>query len=227
MVRKMLCLGIVVFSGALAATLLAEAPKIDTSTPKGTAKGVYDLILAGDFDGMKKLFVTPTTDQEKDLLENGFSDDMYGPPLSAALREKFPDAKFPQADKMIAFIKDSIDKMDEKIEGDTCTLTAPASTRPNGGGPMSQPITLKKVGSEWKIALVESRFTRLPPQQFREAAKARAAVMRELIADIKAGKFATYPDAEAAMRKRMQEVQSKFSATSSEPASGPSSRTPR
>jgi hypothetical protein len=220
MLRKMLCLGVLVFSSALAVTLLADASKIDTSTPKGTVKGVYDLILAGDFDGMNKLFATPATDKEKELFENGFSDDMYGPALSAALREKFPNGSFPSADKMVAYLKDSVDKMDEKIEGDSCTLSVPASTRPSVSGPASQPITLKKVDGQWKIAIAEGRFLRLPPAQFRELTKARVATIRGLITDIRAGKFATYEEAQTAMRQRMQETQQKFGpATGSAPAS--------
>lgn len=221
--RKLFAFGILVLSGAFAATLLAEAPKVDTSTPKATLKSLYDLALVGDFDGIRNLFETPTTDEQKDLLANGLPDDMYGPPIAAALREKFPDSKVPAMDKMVAMFKVAIDKMDEKIVGDTCTLSAPAAASRPFNEPALPSVTLKKVGDSWKLTLVEGAILRLPPAQFRDLAKARREVMSGFLADIKAGKFATFNDARMSMEKRMLEVQQKFAPTTA-PATAPSTR---
>ena len=205
-------------------TLWAAAPEVDTSTPKGTAKGVYDLVLAGDIDGMKKLFAAPANDKEKELFTYGFSDDIYAPGLSAAFREKFPTASFPQADKMVESVKGEIDRMAEKIEGDTATLTqTPADAAKSSiGGPFKLPIILNKTGGVWKIAITESRFLHMPPPQLKELGKARHEGLEQFIQDVRAGKYATFEEARAAMANKMQENQKKYApAPQPAPASQP------
>ncbi len=197
------------FSISLASSSWAAAPQVDTSTPKGTVKGVFDLSVSGDFDGMRKLFGTPTNEKETELLAEGFSDDLYVPALSAACLEKFPDAKVSNPVQMLERAKAEIDKMIEKIDGVTATLT-PADP-PAGGlknsGPFQQPMVFKKVGGDWKMAVTENVFLRLPPPQMKALAKARCDLMLESIRDVKAGKYASYEEFNNVMNQKQAEVQ--------------------
>jgi hypothetical protein len=192
--KSMLILGVLSVGFLLHTANAANLAKVDTSTPKGTVKGVFDLSVAGDFDGMRKLFVTPANDKEKELLAEGFSDDLYVPALSAALLEKFPDAQVPQRGQMIERAKAEIDKLTEKIDGESATLSH--AVPPTGGlqysGPFQQPMVFKKVGGAWKIAITENVFLRMPPPPMRSLARARCQAMASFIEEVKAGKYATY-----------------------------------
>lgn len=209
--------------------LSAAPPEINTSTPKGTVKGVYDLAVAGDFDGMRKLFVTPANDQEKELFAEGFSEDMYIPALAAAVLEKFPGAKVPQPGPMIEGAKGQVDKMTENIEGDTATLTPPPPSGPGGQPPASspflQPIQFKKKDGAWKIAITENRLLRMPPATMRALHKARCEAMAGFIVDVKAGNHGSFDEFDKAMKQRLTEIQKQHMPAPSPPP-GPAPRAP-
>ncbi len=191
----------------------AELPKVDTSTPKGTVKGLYDLAVAGDFDGLKKLFAAPANDQERELLADGLSDDFYIPALSAAILEKFPEAKVPNTGTMLERAKGGIDKLEEKIEGETATLTNPGQMAANmqNKNPFLRPILLQKQDGAWKIALTESRFLRLPPPRMKALQKARCEAMLEFIADTKAGKYASFEECDKSMKQKLADIHKQHS----------------
>lgn len=202
----------------------ADSPQVVTSSPKGTVKGVFELSIAGDFDGMKKLFVTPINDKEKELLAEGFSDDLYVPAFTAACLEKFPDAQLSNPVQVLERAKAGIDKMVEKIDGDTATLATAAP--PGGGlknsGPFQQPIVFKKIDGAWKMAITENIFLRLPPSERRALHKARCDLMLELIRDVKAGKYASHEAVKRAMNEKSSELHKKFDPAPSSSASGSS-----
>ncbi len=197
------------FSFALASSSWAAAPQVDTSTPKGTVKGVFDLSVVGDFEGIRQLFVTPANDKEKELLAEGFSDDLYIPALSTAVNEKFPDDRAPKPEPWHERAKAEIDKMVEKIDGDTATLSPQqaAGAEPRSSGPFQQPIIFKKQGGAWKMAITENTFLRLPPPQMKALHKARCDFMLESIRDVSAGKYATYEEFNKAMNQKQAELQ--------------------
>lgn len=211
---------------SIASPLLAASPKIDTSTPKGTVKATFDLSAAGDFEAMMKLFVTPANDKEKELLADGFSDDMYQLALSTAVMEKFPDARVPNPGPMIERAKGEIDKMVEKIEGDTASLSPPdqPAGAHQGNSPFQQPIHFKKEGGAWKIAITENRFLSIPPAQFKESRKARCEALQVLIREVKAGKYASFEEFDKAMKTKWAEIQ-KLNQPAQPHPSGPSGGT--
>jgi hypothetical protein len=195
---------------ALASISAAEPPAADSSSPKSTARSFYQLIAAGKTSEALQLFATPTTDAEKDLLQHGVGDDLYAFAMFIAIKEKFPDATVPDAARLLKQLAEVIDRMEEKVDGDRVTLAMAASEGPSATGPAFEPIPLKKEGNEWKLAIAEGRFLKLPPPQVREFRAARIAAINGFIADVRAGKFATNDEARQEMQRRYQVVQEKF-----------------
>jgi hypothetical protein len=226
-----LMLSAILFVAACGKADNARAPQpaqstIDASTPKAAVKSVYDLVKDGKFEDAKACFAKPANDAEKDLLENGWSNDVYSFPLYNALKEKFPAEAgkgLPDIGKMIDFLKTAIDGAAEKIEGDKATLTPNVQ---GVSGPAVEPVSLLKVGAEWKLVIEPGRFLHKVPDNFRAANNAMAELMTTLVAEVKAGKFTTYEQATKAIDQRRQELMKKYVPATSGPASGPAS-TPR
>ncbi|HEY4329805.1 MAG TPA: hypothetical protein VGN88_08715 [Phycisphaerae bacterium] len=212
-----------------AATFAAGGPeaavpaKPDFSTPKNALKSFFAVAPTSKLDDLKVFFATPANDDEKDLLNTGWSDDILGFPLLAAIKEKFPDqsAKSPLA-MMMDMAKTTIDSSTEEINGDKATV------KPTGAGVMGQPVDFVKVGPDWKMVIEEGGLLHKHDDNQKAAFMAMSDVFTNAIADIKAGKYASADEAMKAVDAARQDVRKKFNLAPSDapPAPAPADAPP-
>lgn len=174
-----------------------EAPARFDS-PKATMKTMLSFIKEGQIDRLPQCFVPPQTDDQRNLLTYGMSDDVYLPALHQALVAKFGDEASPLGKTLLAFDQQLqlVDSMEETTDGVNGRL-APKGF-PQAG------IALVKVQSDWKLAIQPGFVLRpLPPQRLESAQALRAAYL-DTIKEVESGKYASADDALAALEMRRQ-----------------------
>jgi hypothetical protein len=166
--------------------------KVDLSSPKATAKTFASAMEAGDSAAARKCFDVKDEEQGKAIdavVELGGASTK----LAEAARKKFGDAnKILQGDDSPVGMAKELESAEEKITGDTATLT------PKSGRKMS----LKKIGGEWKVdfaAMIGNEKMDKVVPMFKAMAKA----LTETADEIGAGKFKTADEAKEAMGKKM------------------------
>lgn len=216
-------LAVYLFLACCARAADSQPAKPDFSSPKSVARSAYTLVFAGQFEDAKKCFAAPANDEEKTLLQDGWSDDIFAFPVFRMLKEKFPDQvgkAFPDIASRGDTLLKNIDSMQEKIEGAKASLTGSGSS----SGPASEPIQCVKVGNDWKLAIVPGAFLHKVPEQFVAQTKAMKEMFVTFMDDLKAGKLKSPEEAMKALNDRRAEVVKKF--TPSQPTPAPQSAPP-
>src|SRR5262245_37101904 len=134
----------------VALAFAAEAPPPpDFSTPRAAAKSFFNAIAAGDVVTIRAAMYTSAADDAQRKLVDAFTDVIAASgKLAAAARDKFGAAG--DALGRTAIPKEEatrIDKADEKIDGETATLTIP-----------DRPVPMKfhkTTGGAWKLIVTE------------------------------------------------------------------------
>jgi hypothetical protein len=172
------------------------SPRFDS--PKATMKTMLSFIKEGQIERLPQCFVPPQTDDQRNLLAYGMSDDVYIPALHKALVAKFDEEASPFGKTLLAFDQQLqlIDSMEESTDGVNGRL-APKGF-PQAG------IALVKVQNDWKITIQPGVLLRpLPPQRLATAQALRAAYL-DTIKEVESGKHASAGDAMAALETRRQ-----------------------
>jgi hypothetical protein len=193
------------------APLAARAADVDLSTPKAAAKTFGQGLSDGDAETVKAAAIA-NEDQVKALEALVRAVSNFKKVEEAAV------AKFGDAGKSIAnpgsmSIGDELAKIDtaeEKIDGDSATLTPAEST---------QPLQLRKIDGQWKVD-----FAAMPgSEQAAEALpmiNAMADAATELADEISADKYKTAEEAKTALKQKLLAAMmaAQGNAATSEPA---------
>jgi hypothetical protein len=175
--------------------------KTDYSSPKKTLKSYLACLAAADLEGVKACFAVPTTEEEKELLEGLDTDNVGDMAVRNALKERFPgqptNVIISTVATFVATMVVEIDNASENINGNKATVQLP------GGAPKEGPPVLVKVGNDWKFPLVEGNNCHKRTAEEKRLAKARDEVRASVIADIKAGKYATIEEAYMDFMKKL------------------------
>lgn len=172
------------------------SPRFDS--PKATMKTMLTFIKEGQIERLPQCFVPPQTDDQRNLLTYGMSDDVYIPALHKALVAKFGEEASPLDKTLLAFDQQLqlIDSMEETTDAVNGRL-APQGL-PQAG------IALVKVQDDWKIAIQPGVLLRpLPPQRLATAQALRAAYL-DTIKEVESGQHASAGDAMQALATRRQ-----------------------
>jgi len=233
--RIALALPLLLATLALGAPAPATQPAMDFSTPKATVATFFILVEYGDLDALKKVCVTPKTDEDKLIAEVGSEDSLFSPHLVCAMHDHFPPGQMtniPDPRKNIAAYKNIVNNMELTSLGDSATLrqkeiepsTAPASERTD------VKIVLQKEGNDWKIVLRDSTMLPVfhePTSKQIEFSKAMRDCYADTAADVLAGKYATPMAASRACDDRIRAVQQKYVPSKTVPAGTVGGPTPK
>jgi hypothetical protein len=184
--------------------------KINFSTPKGAVESYFAAMLSGSRDSMKSCFVVPKDDAEKELLETGMDVQMAAFPVMAALKEKFPAdaAKIPDMGKIMAgMVGPAIQKAGEEINGDKATVKP--EKQANASGPMTETIKVVKVGNDWKFPIEEGAFLHKVSAEQKAANAAIVEMYAKAVEDVKAGKYASFEEANKDLEAKTQALRAK------------------
>jgi len=187
---------------AVAALIFVGTPALaasDPSTPKGALKAFYEALEAGDAAGVRASFST-ASEPEKLLA------DAYAAQLSAA--KALGDAaraKFAAAGDALSRglpVRDEIARLADaqvKIDGPRATVRVPGQAKP---------LTMLQADGRWQIALADYAGATTPEALTSQAAVLNdmAGVFQSTATDIAGDKFATAPDAQRALQKKLQSI---------------------
>ena len=189
-------------ASALVAIAVSAAPSLaqsDAAAPKGALKAFYKAMEEGDVVGVRASFHA-ATDAEKDLADAYAAQLTAAKALGDAARAKFAAAGDALSKGLP--VRDEIARLDAaevSVDGARATVRLPGQARP---------LTLVQADGRWRLSLAEYAGGTGP-----EALAAQAAVLNEMAgafqsiaADIAADKFATPPDAQRALQKKLQGV---------------------
>ena len=177
----------------------AAAVAVDTTTPKGALKSLAVAMDAGNAPAIRSLLLTTNASEEKMV---GAMADVAAniAAMNKAITTRFGQEQAKQAlggdpAEMLKQSMLTIDAATEKVDGDTAIVSTPSQ----------ESMTLKKVGSGWKISVADlSRGSTPAAVDERVAAlSAQMKAMQEVTAGVAAGKYATANDAVAAIRTRL------------------------
>jgi hypothetical protein len=188
---------LLLLAGSLAAA--AAAAETDPTTPKGALRAFYEALEAGDPASVRASFQT-SSDAEKQLA------DAYAAQLTAAKAlGEAARAKFAAAGDTLGRglpVRDEIARLADaqvKIDGARATVRLPGQARP---------LTMIQADGRWRIALADYAGASAPDALTSQAAVLNdmAGVFQSVAADIAADKFATAPDAQRALQKKLQTI---------------------
>ena len=171
----------------------------DPSTPKGALRAFYESLEAGDAAGVRASFQT-ASEPEKQLA------DAYAAQLTAA--KALGDAaraKFAAAGDTLSRglpVRDEIARLSDaqvKIDGPRATVRLPGQAKP---------LTMIQADGRWRIALADYAGATTPDALANQTAVLNdmAGVFQSTATDIAGDKFATAPDAQRALQKKLQSI---------------------
>lgn len=183
-----------------AAAQSTQSAALEPTTPKGALKALALAMDHGDADAIRHLMDASTPLQSR-MVEVTSEMAAVMADLNRAMAAQFGAAQT-QAVLNVSpeQLKQSftdIDAASETITGDTATV----SIAPTDRGTMA----LHRVNGTWKVSL-QKRLDQLTPQQVDEDVamlSSQIEGMRQVIAAVRAGKYATAADAGAALHARM------------------------
>ncbi len=173
-----------------AALITAGCDGDDLSTPKGAAQTFASAMESGDVETAKRA----STGADPKMIETMAKAMGSMKKLKEAAISKFGDeGKRITSDSGDLDLTRKVNEAEEKIEGDTATLTTK--------GDMGTPMKLKKIDGSWKVdgSEMAGPAAGMGIAMFEAAAKAAD----ELANEISAGKYKTADEAKTAMTQKM------------------------
>jgi hypothetical protein len=189
------------FTSAIATGQTSQPAQFDLTTPKGSLKAFTTALDAGDAGTMRKL-LSATTPTEKRMADATIDFAVAIADLNHAMEHRFgreeAQAALPQSSQDLNQSLGFIDKAEEKVDGDSAVVSNTPGTAPST-------IMLKKVDGIWKISLADQANSTSPKQldETLTMLTTQCRLMREVTADVKAGKFATASDAASSVRGKL------------------------
>ena len=181
----------------LTPALLAAQDKPDLSSPKSAAKAFADAVMAGD--AAKAKAICAGDEKQMKIVEA-----MVGliggiKKLEDAMIAKFGKEAVKSAGKSPVATEDMHDAIrrlgegEVKVTGDTATVTP--KKKPGGEEEHNEPLTLKKVGGDWKVDLASLTKDVPGGEEQLEGMRAFARMIQDVTKDVSAGKFKTAAEA--------------------------------
>lgn len=168
----------------------APASGPDRSTPRKALISYFATIHAGDLDAIPSFYLEPTTEEERLRPIYGLAHSSYAFVVFNALRARFGTFEGDDPDLMVRRAQAIQDEWQESIKGNVAYMIPPPK---DGENP--PPIRFEKVGSEWKLSLVQQAIIFPVPPEVLPWAKTMRAAHLDTAADIENGKFATAKEA--------------------------------
>jgi len=181
---------------ACAAGQLVAEDQVSFRSPKATTKTLLTFLKNGEIDRVPECFVEPRTEDQRNLLLYGLSDDAWLPAVHHALAAKFGEKASPLGKTLASFDQQLqvIDSMQESIEGINGSLSVKGFEQGR--------VAFVDVGGDWKLALAPSFMLRSIPRERLVAAQQRRAAYVETIQQIEQGKFASAEQAMQTLQTR-------------------------
>jgi hypothetical protein len=188
---------------ALFAFLVLLAPslraEVDPSTPKGALKAFYEAMEAGDAAGVRASFHT-SSDAEKQLADAYAAQLVAAKALGDAARAKFAAAGDTLSRGLP--VRDELARLDAaqfKVDATRATVRLPGQAKP---------LTMIQSDGRWRLALADYAGATAPDALAGQTAVLNdmTGVFQSVAADVAADKFATAPEAQRALQKKLQAV---------------------
>lgn len=180
-------------------TASGEAATLDTATPKGALKSLAVAMDAGDAPAIRALLLTSTPSEEK--MAATMAD--VAASISALNRAVLTRFGHDQAvaalggdpSEMLKQSLSTIDAASERLEGDSATVSTPAS----------ESMMLRKQNGAWRILVSDLSKGSTPAAVDERVAmlSTQMKAMRDVTAGVVAGKYTSAADAVAAVRTRL------------------------
>jgi hypothetical protein len=210
-------LGLVV--GWIVLSAQAAPAASDPSTPKGALRVFYEALEAGDAAAVRAS-LHATSDAERQLADAYAAQLTAAKALGDAARAKFAAAGdtlsrgLPARDEIAA-----VDAAQVKIEGTRATVRLPGRAKP---------LTMTQADGRWRLSVADYAGAATPDALASQAAVLNdmAGVFESVAADIAGDKFATAPDAQRALQKKLQGILFTSMQKNPPPTTGPSATQP-
>lgn len=193
-------LGLVFGWIALSAHAAPAAPAAsDPSTPKGALRAFYEALEAGDAAAVRASFYA-SSDAERQLADAYAAQLTAAKALGDAARAKFAAAGDTLSRGLPA--RDEIARLDTaqvKVDGARATVRLPGQAKA---------LSMTQSDGRWRLAVADYAGAATPDALAGQTAVLNdmAGVFQSVAADIAADKFATAPEAQRALQKKLQGI---------------------
>lgn len=173
-----------------------EARRAKFTSPRETLKTLLSSLKEGQIERVPDCFVEPQSEDERNMLLYGMSDDSFSPAVHKALVEKFGEQGSPLGRTLLSFEQQLqvVDSMEETTDGINGRLAVKGQDK---GG-----IAFVRVKNDWKLVIAPSAMLRpIPPNRLASAQALRGAYV-DTIEEISNDKFASADDAIKALEAR-------------------------